>query len=152
MSASTVITGGFGTFGTISLVITDGYSQAAVIAVAAPQPSGGWPIRARRYPSDEERKRQRIELGILPEEIISQVAHRQVEDLHLDEQQRFEELTRELQLREIEFDSRYLEALNIQREALIDEEIGRLLKKAAEQKRLDNQNELALIILLAAIA
>jgi len=72
--------------------------------------------------------------------------------LHLDEQQRFEELTRELQLREIEFDSRYLEALNIQREALIDEEIGRLLKKTAEKKSLDSQNELALIILLAAIA
>ena len=36
MSIATVITGGFGTFGSVALAITDGYSIGAQVAIDAP--------------------------------------------------------------------------------------------------------------------
>lgn len=73
--------------------------------------------------------------------IIEEVALRQV-DTH-DEHRRFEELLRELEAQEIEWDARYLTALNEIREVLIREEIKTLLKKKDDEEAL-------LIIMLAA--
>lgn len=74
-------------------------------------------------------------------QIIDAVAIRQAEQLGLDEQQRFEELTRELELKGITYEIRYLKALNELRERLIDEEIGKRLR----QKR--DANNMLLIFL-----
>ena len=75
--------------------------------------------------------------------VIADVAARQALVLEQDAQKRFEELLRELQLQGIEFDARYLEALNIQRERLIDAEI-------AARLRLKREDEELLILLLMA--
>jgi len=64
--------------------------------------------------------------------------------LERDEQKRFEELLRELQLQGIEFDARYLEALNIQRERLIDAEIS------ARYRLIREEEELIILLLMAA--
>jgi hypothetical protein len=77
--------------------------------------------------------------------VIADVAARQAERLELDAQKRFEELSRELQLKGIEWEARYLEALNIQREALIDAEIGARLRA-----RLQGEEELLVLLLMAA--
>jgi hypothetical protein len=64
--------------------------------------------------------------------------------LEQDAQKRFDELLRELELQGIEFDARYLEALNIQRERLIDAEIAARLRLIREDE------ELLILLLMAA--
>ena len=76
------------------------------------------------------------------EQIIQAVAAEQVARLERDEHKRFEELERELQLRGVTWEARYLEALNLRRELLIDQEIERLLKQ-----KLDDDNRLILILM-----
>lgn len=62
------------------------------------------------------------------EEVIQQIALRQSEQLLTDEQKIYDELTRELELKGLEFEAIHLKALNYQRELLINAEIGKLLK------------------------
>jgi hypothetical protein len=158
VSLSTVITAGYGTFGSTSFIILDGYDLGGAAppaaAVVPERPAGGWPERGRRkklhlptYPTDAELRKQREEWGILPkaEAIISAVAQRQAEAAKYDEQRYFEELTRELELQNIEFEGKYLESLNVQREKLIDAEIGRLLKE-----KFDNEDMEIILMLVAA--
>lgn len=76
--------------------------------------------------------------------VIEAVALRQAEALPHDAQQRFEELERELILAGVEWDTRYLEALNTLRERLIEEEIGKRL-------RIKQQNEQTLIAMMLLI-
>ena len=102
---------------------------------AGPRPSGGfrpWITRRRRKLRPEEIQR-----------VIETVALRQVQTLELDEQKRFEELERELEARGIEWETRYLELLNEERERLIHQEIGRLLRRKLEEE------DATLLILLA---
>ena len=148
MSAATVITGGYGTFGSVSFVITEGFGDYGDSPVVAETYSGGFLPHARAYPSKEEIRRQRERLGILPREaeVIEAVAARQAEDLQLDEQQRFEELTREFTLRGMEFRAQHLELLNQRREMLIEAEIARLM-----QIRRDD-DEIMLLLLITAMA
>ena len=104
-------------------------------APAGPRPSGGfrpWITRRRRKLRPEEIQR-----------VIETVALRQVQTLELDEQKRFEELERELEARGIEWETRYLELLNEERERLIHQEIGRLLRRKLEEE------DATLLILLA---
>ena len=157
MSLSTIITEGYGTFGSRSFVIMDGYDLGQApppVAVVVPQPSGGWPIPGKRkklhlpaYPTAEQLRKQREELGILPKTaaIIESVAQRQAAAMRYDEQRYFEELNRELELQGIEFEGRYLESLNIQRIKIIDAEIGRLLKI-----QLDKEDMEVIIAIVAA--
>lgn len=77
--------------------------------------------------------------------VIGRVAAHQADDLGLDRQARFEQLERALELQGVEWDARYWEALNLRREQLIDQEIGRLLKRKLEEE------EGILLMLLAAI-
>lgn len=76
------------------------------------------------------------------EQIIQAVAAEQVARLERDEHKRFEQLERELEFRGVEWEARYLEALNARRELLIDEEIERLLKQ-----KLDQDNQIILILM-----
>lgn len=81
---------------------------------------------------------------------IRRVARRQADELSAlkrDEQQRFEELHRELQMRGIECEARYLAALDEIREYLIDEEIGQRLSA-----KLRAEKEFMTIMLLCATA
>lgn len=109
---------------------------------------GGFPghgtlkLRRREGRTKDEIRRDRERFGIAAA-VIAEVAERQADRLEQDEHKRFEELLRELQLREIEFDARYLDALNKQRQRLIDEEIGRLL-------RLKNDEEVMMLLALVA--
>ena len=79
--------------------------------------------------------------------IIADVAARQAQTLERDEQKRFEELTRQLALERIEFRAAHLEALNRERERLIDLEIARLLRK-----KLETDDEVLLMLLMVAAA
>ena len=105
--------------------------------------SGGW-LPHQRYQTPEEIRERREELGILPRRVIHDVAARQVENPILDEQQRFEELLRELELNSIQYEARYLTALNAERERLLDAEIYRLF----EQRR---EDDAVALILIAAV-
>lgn len=96
------------------------------------QPSGGFESanlwNRRRTKKDIEKARKEYGIAF---EVIESVAKRQSEDLHLDEQQRFDELQGELKLRNIEFESKYYEYLNVLREQYIHNEIARLIKENA---------------------
>jgi hypothetical protein len=97
----------------------------------------------RRTKKQLEEERLRFGIPLSVQGVIAEVAASQVEILRLDEQQRTEQLQHELKLRGIEWESRYLEALNARREALIDAEIARLLRQ-----KLDD--EMIVLMLIAA--
>ena len=99
-------------------------------------PEEFWKQFPQESKTPEQVRREREVLGIIPKAqvVINEIAQRQVERLELDGQKRFEELSRELELNRIEWDSRYLEALNTQREILIREEIAKRLKAVQEEK------------------
>ena len=111
-------------------------------------PSGGYP--SEYHPYLRRPRYRRIEkvyedLALATQQIVDSVANRQVQVLETDQQKIFEELERELELKGIEWESRYLEALNAKREFLIDQEIGRLLRK-----KLKDEEELVVILTLMA--
>ena len=118
-------------------------------------PSGGVPAadyRDRYYDhtrTSEQVAEARRRFGIEEKAavIVSDVAARQAERLESDGQKRFEELLRELQLEGIEFDARYLQALNYERQLLIDLEIQRRMQLVLRQKE---EEELLLLMMIAA--
>jgi hypothetical protein len=121
-------------------------------ADTAVRPSGGFPANDRAR-SREEISRARERFGIRDDvaQALAAVAQRQAEaslteQTEADEQKRFDELYRELQLRSIEFEARYLEALAGMREAFL-EETRRNIKKRQEEEDL-----MLLMMLAAAVA
>ena len=99
----------------------------------------------QRAPTRKEISEARERFGVTDEiaaeaaATIARIAARQAAALathRMDEQQRLEELHRELQLRGIEWDARYLEVLNAQRERLLDAEIAQRLRKIREEQEL----------------
>ena len=115
------------------------------------RPSGGKPAYSgyeTRKKTKEEIRREREDYGIIPRaaEIIEAVAERQAADYRQDEQQRLEELTRELELERLEFQSRYLERLNERRAALIIQETARLI-----QLKLKQEEEELMLLMMAAV-
>ena len=104
-----------------------------------PPPKGRALARARERFGipDEER--------LAAERAIAVIAARQAERLERDEQKRFEELERELNLLDIEWEAKYLDALNLERERLIDAEIAVRLKRL-----LDEQEIIVMLLLVAA--
>lgn len=120
------------------------------MAIVPPIVGGGYHPSQGLYPRPPDKhqiSRARKRLGLEDEvaRAIAQVAARQAESLELDAQKRFEELNRELRLRGIEWDARYLEAVNIEREKLIDAEIALRLKA-----KLRTDDETIILMLLAA--
>ena len=117
---------------------------------AGPQPSGGVPSDGAQFRTRRDISKDRERFGLIDEiaaQAIADVAAQQVERLEQDEQKRFEELNRELELRGIEWDARYLESLNYERERLINAEIAMRLRQ-----RLQDEEELMLLVLIAAVA
>ena len=105
----------------------------------------GYETRTR---TKKEIQEERERLGILPrkvERIIQDVALRQAQKLELDKHKQFEELSRELRVQKIEWEGRFLEVLNQEREKLIDREIESRLRF-----RLQEENDLMTLIVLAA--
>ena len=120
----------------------DGGAPPPVVEVSTgPAPSGG---RPSPHPWITRRLKKRKPDEI--QQVIDTVAFRQVQTLELDEQKRFEELERELEARGIEWESRYLELLNQERERLIHEEIGRLLR---QKKKIRDEEEAVIALLMA---
>lgn len=99
---------------------------------------GGIPYNNRRTKRDIARDRERF--GIpdvekqIAEALVEQIAARQAKTLEQDEHKRFEELQRELQLRGIEWQARYLEMMNAARERLIREEIAVHLQRIQDEE------------------
>ena len=125
-----------------------GVPPAPPATVTAPLIGGGYNPSQGLYPRPPSREqvsrdRERFGLRDAVSLAIAEVAARQAQRLELDAQKRFEELSRELQLRGIEWEGRYLEALNVRRERLIDAEIGQRLRR-----KLDD--EMIVLMLLAA--
>lgn len=139
-----------------NLATKNAYVTVTDAVVTAVNPSGGIVDTgyARRRKTKEELAKEREKFGI-PDEAriaIEAAARRQAEAAQhaqqvQDEQKNFEELHRELQLRRIEWDVRYLEAMNVLREQLIEE--NRL--KAMKAKR-DEQDVMTILTAIAAAA
>ena len=99
-------------------------------------PSQGLPpsVHARAKTKEQTRKEREL-YGLLPkvEQVLESVAESQVSRLELDQQKQYEELTRELELQGISFESRYLEILANIRESLIEAEIKDRFKRINEE-------------------
>ncbi len=98
--------------------------------ISPPIGGGLHPSQGFQYPrqrTKEDVRKGREAVGLV-EKVIETVAQRQVERLETDDQKRLEELHRELELEGVEWDSKYLESLNLLRERLISAEIARRLK------------------------
>ena len=109
--------------------------------VATETNSGGYGYaqlgNQRRTQSDIRRERDRFGIPQKASEVIDAVANRQSKQAkgdRLDEQQRLEELSGELKLAGLEYESRYLALLNDERERLIDAEIASRLLSIQDEK------------------
>lgn len=104
----------------------------------------------QEYPKSNLWSRKELENDSSEEEskIIIELAERQVTDLQITEKERKEQLKRELKLKNIEFDLKHLDALNAQRQLMIDAEIAKLMKIA--QIEAENEEYLELLMLAAA--
>ena len=135
---------GMGAGGTVAPVIP-------TVSTEPVRPSGGWPStqgerkRSRKELSDA-RKRLGLDDGYRVSTVLADVAARQVERLEQDPQKIFEELLRELELQGLQFDARYLEALAVQRQRLIDAEIAARIQQGIQDE------ELMILILMAGAA
>ena len=111
-------------------------------------PYGGHEVRTR---TREEISKAREAFGLIDRhalQVIESVALRQAQSLEVDEQKRFDELKNSLDLEKIQWNTRYLELMNLQREAFIEAEIAsRLSAKLA----LDERNQLMLLALAASV-
>jgi len=112
-----------------------------------PRPAGGFPAsegeRRRRTAEDIRRARERYGIADEVAMAIREVAERQAAaqaaaQAKADEQKQFDELYRELELRAIQFDARYLEALAEMRSLYI------------EQFKRQEEEEILLLLLISA--
>ena len=123
-------------------------AQTLNIGGGGSHPSQGYSGYETRTRTKKEIQEERERLGILPrkvERIIQDVALRQAQKLELDKQKQFEELSRELRVQKIEWEGRFLEVLNAEREKLIDREIAQRLRF-----RVQEENDLMALMVLAA--
>ena len=147
MSVASVITEGYGTFGSVASIIPDGYLPGAA-PPAAPQAEA---VRVGGHPwlGFYETRGPHPWLSGLPEEVaavIQILAIEQVEDLELPKRLQALQLKRELKAKAIEYHTRYFEALSLERELLIELEIGERLRA-----QFDDEEALLLIALAASI-
>ena len=126
------------------------FTLVGAAEAGATRNAGGYEIgRLGTLRTREDIRRDRERFGVIPEaaRVIAEVAKAQADQLSLDEQQRLEHLARELELRGIEYESRYLELLNVMRERLIAAEIGRRLRLMQQL-----EEEAVVMLMLAAAA
>ena len=108
-------------------------------------------------PTREQVRKQRQDWGILPKaaEVIERVAERQAKELpghRLDDGQRVDELIRELDAESVQWEGRYLDLLQAERERIITAEIAQLEAKAvavAQAAQDDLEAALILMVLMA---
>ena len=110
-----------------------------VVPEAGPRPSGG---RVHPWITKPWRKKLPQEVA----EIVEDLAKKQLEDLRLTQAAQREQLKSELRLAELEYKTRYFEALQRERELLIELEIGKLLHKEKTRRE-----EEALFVLMSLI-
>lgn len=131
----------------VAVVATPTFTISFIPDADGVRPSGGVPSRdlGDKGPTQEQIRKSRIRFGLIPEEVevIESVALRQVEKLDLDEQQKLDELRGELQLKKIALESRHIQALNDERERLIDLEIASIFRQ--------NQEEALLLLLMMSV-
>ena len=113
-------------------IFTNGGAAPPPAPVVVPRviPSGG-------YPWLGPYRREHPWLAKLPQqvsEIIQVVAEEQLEDLGLPRRLQALRLKRELKAKDLEYHTRYFEALSLERELLIDLEIAQRLKKKIEDE------------------
>jgi len=121
-------------------------------SITTTAPSGGYktdltthlPSGRRRLPGEVSRERERFGIPDLAKQAIADVAARQAERLEQDRQRQFDELAGELKLRNLEWQTGYLNVLATERERLIDAEISKRLRQTLEE-----QDMLALALILA---
>ena len=111
-----------------------------VVPDIGPVPSGG----RTRHPWLERPWKKKLPEKVA--EIVEDLAQKQLEDLRLSQALQRRELREELQYAEIEYKARYFEALQRERELLIEIEIGRLLHKEKTRRE-----EEALLVLMSLI-
>lgn len=127
--------------------VKTGYITVSAPVVATNRPSGGYPASdGAQFRTKDDIRRAREAFGVIPRRIIEDVAQRQAERIETDQQKILDELHLELQISGLEWDARYLAALNELRERLIEEEIGRRLKL-----KLTNERTTALLLIAAAV-
>ena len=118
--------------------------------VSVVTPSGGYHAQELRDALEgrkswrQKLKEQRIQAAAI--DAIEHIAVRQAASLELDKQKRFEELERELQIRGVEWDTKYFNLLNQRRETLIHEEIGRLIWKGIRE-----EEEITILLMMLAV-
>ncbi len=129
-----------GPFFDAGIVTPDG-----VISGGGSSPSQGYSGHEVQKRTKEDIRRDRERFGVIPkqvEKVINEVAQRQALRDEQDKQKQYDELAGELKLQNLDLEARYLEALGLQREALI-------LQKM-EEMRVRKVQILALLLLAAA--
>ena len=104
-------------------------------------PQGSAPFFQQLRPFEEIGQNRFLKRRV--RKVIEEVAQAQVQHLELDESQRLDHLIGELDAQGLEYDARYLEALNQYRDILIGNEIKTILRNKDE-------NEAMLLIMIAA--
>jgi len=96
----------------------------------------------------EQSRERAAKVGISAKaaKVIESVAKRQAEDSRQDQHQRYEELQRELDAQDIEWQAGYLELMNDLRDALISAEIKQRMEKIRQTK-----DEEMMLMMIAAI-
>ena len=96
----------------------------------------------------EQSRERAAKIGISAKaaKVIESVAKRQAEDSRQDQHQRYEELQRELDAQDIEWQAGYLELMNDLRDALISAEIKQRMEKIRQTK-----DEEIMLMMIAAI-
>jgi len=96
----------------------------------------------------EQSRERAAKIGISAKavKVIESVAKRQAEDSRQDQHQRYEELQRELDAQDIEWQAGYLELMNDLRDALISAEIKQRMEKIRQTK-----DEEMMLMMIAAI-
>lgn len=126
----------------ISGLVVSPLEFGVVTSVGEPPSGGYWDgTQARRDPEDLRKSRRDYGITIDAEKVISSVAQRQVEDRHLDEIQRRDELRAEMRILGMEMENRHIAALNDERQRLLTAEIKRLF-----EIKTHNEQVIALII------
>lgn len=120
-------------------VWSEGGTPPAPPAIVVSAPVGGGYVTDRGRTKKEIRKdRERFgipdEERLIAEALVEQIAARQVETLERDKQKQFDELQRELQVRGIQWQARYLEMLNAERERLINAELAIIFQQQQDEE------------------
>lgn len=110
--------------------------------------SGGWEHTPIGRPLTKKELRKRFKLDEEETEVIETLAYHQAQDLSLTEKQRGQEAKQAFKIKGLTLETRYLQAINAQRESLINAEIAKIL--SAKQIEIENKEFINLILMAVA--